>query len=190
MAQQIQAAMLAHINEHVAFEYRKQMEMTMGMELPYHPNDDQDDKEMPEEMEVRISQMAAQASQILLKRDQNEIAAQQAAQAQQDPIVQMQQQELQIKQQEVELKAKKIAVDAAGKADQLELEKARIMSQNAIAKMQVEAKTQKDATELAARTEMEGTRLGIDIAKSKEQMALQRRQTASKPDQSGKEDKK
>lgn len=182
MAMQIQAAMLAHINEHVAFEYRKQMEMTMGMELPYHPNDDQDDKEMPEEMEVRISQMAAQASQILLKRDQNEIAAQQAAQAQQDPIVQMQQQELQIKQQEVELKAKKIAVDAAGKADQLELEKARIMSQNAIAKMQVEAKSQKDTTELAARTEMEGTRLGIDIAKSKEQMALQRRQTTGKED--------
>jgi len=184
MAQQIQAAMLAHINEHVAFEYRKQMEMTMGMELPYHPNDDQDEKEMPEEMEVRISQMAAQASQILLKRDQNEIAAQQAAQAQQDPIVQMQQQELQIKQQEVELKGKKIAVDAAAKADQLELEKARIMSQEAIAQMQVKAKAEKDATELAARTEMEGTRLGIDIAKSRDQMALQRRQTT------GKEDKK
>jgi hypothetical protein len=184
MAQQIQAAMLAHINEHVAFEYRKQMEMTMGMELPYHPNDDQDEKEMPEEMEVRISQMAAQASQILLKRDQNEIAAQQAAQAQQDPIVQMQQQELQIKQQEVELKGKKIAVDAAAKADQLELEKARIMSQEAIAQMQVKAKSEKDATELAARTEMEGTRLGIDIAKSREQMSLQRRQTT------GKEDKK
>jgi len=182
MAQQIQASMLAHINEHVAFEYRKQMEMTMGMELPYHPNDDADKKEMPEEMEVRISQMAAQASQILLKRDQNEIAAQQAAQAQQDPIVQMQQQELQIKQQEVQLKGKKIAVDAAAKADQLELEKARIMSQNAIAQMQVKAKSEKDATELAARTEMEGTRLGIDIAKSKDQMALQRRQTTSKED--------
>ena len=182
MAQQIQAAMLAHINEHVAFEYRKQMEMTMGMELPYHPNDDQDEKEMPEEMEVRISQMAAQASQILLKRDQNEIAAQQAAQAQQDPIVQMQQQELQIKQQEVELKGKKIAVDAAAKADQLELEKARIMSQEAIAQMQVKAKSEKDATELAARTEMEGTRLGIDIAKSREQMSLQRRQTTGKED--------
>jgi hypothetical protein len=195
MAQQIQASMLAHVNEHVAFEYRKQMEMTMGMELPYHPNDDADKKEMPEEMEVRISQMAAQASQILLKRDQNEIAAQQAAQAQQDPIVQMQQQELQIKQQEVQLKGKKIAVDAAAKADQLELEKARILSQQAIAQMQVKAKSEKDATELAARTEMEGTRLGIDIAKSKDQLAMQHRQATMKSNQSkpapkGKEDNK
>lgn len=175
MAQQMQAAMLAHINEHIAFEYRKQMEMTMGMELPYHPDGEEDEKVMPQEMEVRISQMAAQASQILLQRDQNEIAAQQAAQAQQDPIVQMQQQELQIKQQEVEIKAKKVAADAAAKADQLELEKARIISQNAIAKMQVEAKSQKDATELAARTELEGTRLGIDIAKSKQQFQAQQK---------------
>ena len=183
MAQQIQAAMLAHINEHVAFEYRKQMEMTMGMDLPYHPNDEDDERAMPEEMEVRISQMAAQASQILLKRDQNEIAAQQAQQAKQDPIVQMQQQELQIKQQEVELKGKKIAVDAAAKADQLELEKARIMSQEAIAQMQVKARSEKDATELAARTEMEGTRLGIDIAKSKDQMALQKQQAMTRNNQ-------
>ena len=139
--------------------------------------------------------MAAQASQILLKRDQNEIAAQQAAQAQQDPIVQMQQQELQIKQQEVQLKGKKIAVDAAAKADQLELEKARILSQQAIAQMQVKAKSEKDATELAARTEMEGTRLGIDIAKSKDQLAMQHRQATMKSNQSkpapkGKEDNK
>jgi hypothetical protein len=34
MAQQIMAAMQAHINEHIGYEYRKQMEMRMGVMLP------------------------------------------------------------------------------------------------------------------------------------------------------------
>jgi hypothetical protein len=178
-AQAMQAAMMAHINEHVAYEYRKQMEMQMGIELPFHPDeDDSDDKVMPQELEVRISQMAAQASQQLLQRNVQEAQAQQNAQAQQDPIIQMQQQELAIKQAELELKSKKLAVDAAGKADQLQIERDRIDSQEKIAAMNATIKVNEDAKSRLAKESEIGAKLGIDLAKSRAQMLMQ--QTRSK----------
>jgi len=188
-AQQLQAAMQAHINEHIAYEYRKQMEQTMGIELPFHPDeDDADERTMPPEVEIRVSQLAAQASQILLQRDRNEIAALQAQQAAQDPIVQMQQQELQIKQQEVAIKEKKLIADAAAKADQLEIERQRIQSQEAIAGMNATIKHNKDMADLHARTEEAGVRIGVDMAKTKHQFELQRKQAEKpKPKEKGKE---
>jgi hypothetical protein len=178
-AQQMQSAMQAHINEHIAYEYRKQMEAEMDLDLPFHP-DEEDGEQigMPPEIEVRVSQLAAKAAQALLQRDTQEMQAKQAQQAQQDPIVQMQMQELQLKAQEVQLKQKKILADAAGKADQIEIEKQRIAAQKEIAAMQVGAKSQADKMNLAAKHELEGTRMGIDIAKTKEQLRMQ--QTRSK----------
>ena len=170
-AQAMQGAMMAHINEHVAYEYRKQMEMEMGIELPFHPDDDEaDDKVMPQELEVRVSQLAAQAAQTLLQRDTNEIRAQQAQQAQQDPLIQLQQQELQLKQGELELKTKKLAADAAGKADQLQIERDRIESQEKIAAMNATIKVNEDAKNREAKEKEIGTKLGIDLAKAKAQM--------------------
>lgn len=175
-AQAMQAAMMAHVNEHVAYEYRKQMEMEMGMELPFHPDEQDDDaKAMPQELEVRISQMAARASQALLQRDTNEVRAQQAQQAQQDPIVQMQQQELQLKQGELELKTKKLATDAAAKADQLQIERDRIESQEKIAGMNAQIKVNEDAKNRQSKETEMGAKLGIDLAKSKAQMQQQRK---------------
>ena len=175
-AQAMQAAMMAHVNEHVAYEYRKQMEMEMGMELPFHPDEQDDDaKAMPQELEVRISQMAARASQALLQRDTNEVRAQQAQQAQQDPIVQMQQQELQLKQGELELKTKKLATDAAAKADQLQIERDRIDSQEKIAGMNAQIKVNEDAKNRQSKETEMGAKLGIDLAKSKAQMQQQRK---------------
>ena len=170
-AQAMQGAMMAHINEHVAYEYRKQMEMEMGIELPFHPDDDEaDDKVMPQELEVRVSQLAAQASKTLLQRDTEEMRAKQNAQAQQDPIVQMQQQELQLKQAELDIKNRKLIADATAKADQLDIEIQRIESQEKIAGMQVGAKVAKDRADLNAKQQLEGVKIGVDIAKSKEQM--------------------
>jgi len=178
-AQAMQAAMMAHINEHVAYEYRKQMEMRMGIELPFHPDeDDSDEKAMPQEVEVRVSQMAAQAAQQMLQQNQQQAQAQQNAQAQQDPIIQLQQQEMQIKQGELELKTKKLATDAAAKADQLQIERDRIESQEKIAGMNAQIKViTDDKNRLAKESEM-GAKLGIDLAKSKAQMQMQ--QTRSK----------
>jgi len=171
MAQQIQAAMMAHINEHIAFGYRKEMERMMGVELP--PPNEENEKGIPESMEVQISQLAAQAAQQLLQQNQQQAQAQQNAQAQQDPLVQMQQMELQLKQQDLDIKKQKLMVDTAAKEDQLEIERQRIASQEKIAGMQVGAKTAKDKADLEAKMEMEGLKVGAEIARSKEQLKVQ-----------------
>jgi hypothetical protein len=178
-AQAMQAAMMAHINEHVAYEYRKQMEMRMGIELPFHPDEaSSDERAMPQELEVRVSQMAAQAAQQMLQQNQQEAQQQQAQQQAQDPIIQLQQQEMQIKQGELELKSKKLATDAAAKADQLQIERDRIESQEKIAGMNAQIKVITDDKNRSAKESEMGAKLGIDLAKSKAQMQMQ--QTRSK----------
>ena len=174
-AQAIMAAAMAHINEHIAFEYRKQVEMAMGMPLP---NEEQN-KQVPPELADRIAMLAAQASQQLTQRDQQQAQAQQAQQQMQDPIVQMQMQELQIKQGELQLKQQKQAIDAAAKADQLRIEEARIAAQKEIAAMQVAATAAAKKDQLARQQETEGARMGIDVAKHRAQMAVQQAQRAA-----------
>ena len=172
-AQAVGAAMAAHISEHVAYEYRKQMEMRMGMELP--PDNEQYEEEgIPEHLEVRISQLAAQAAQQMLQQNQQEAQAQQNAQMAQDPLVQMQQMELQLKQQDLQLKQQKLQVDAAAKADQIRVEESRIESQKEIAGMQVGAKIAKDKADLEAKMELEGLKIGTDIAHKKAQLNVPR----------------
>jgi hypothetical protein len=169
-AQAIQAAAMAHINEHVAFEYRRQIEEAMGMVLPSEENQ----KHLTTEQADQIAMMAAQASQQLLQKNQQEAQQQAAQQQMQDPVVQMQQQELQIKMQELQLKAQKQQIDAAAKADQLEVEKARIDAQKEIAAMQVGATAAAARDKLAKQQELEGTRMGIEAAKHRAQMAMQK----------------
>lgn len=160
-AQMIQAAALAHINEHVAFEYRKQIEEQLGIPLP------EMDKELPREMEVEISRMMALAAQKLLTKDQAEAQQKQAQQAAQDPIVQMQQQELMLKQKEVELKEKKLAMDAAAKADEIDLERERIEAQKEIAGMQVGAKVAAEKAKFEGEMQIKGLEIGSKIAKDR-----------------------
>jgi hypothetical protein len=139
-AQAIGAAAMAHIQEHLAFEYRKQMEMIMGIQIP---NADED-QHIPKSMELQISQMASQAADVLLQRNQTEIAAQQAQQAAQDPVIQMQAKELQLKQMEEQRKTAEGQADMQAAAARLEVEKERIASQERIAGAQLMAKTEKD----------------------------------------------
>jgi hypothetical protein len=163
-AQLMQAALMAHINEHVAFEYRKQIEEMLGVPLP------EMDKELPQEVEVEVSRMMAAAATKLLQKDQAEAAQQQAQQTAQDPIVQMQQAELQLKMQELELKKQKLTVEASEKADKIRIEEERIAAQKEIAGMQVGAKSAKDKADLDARMELEGIKLGTQIAKDQVEM--------------------
>ena len=172
MAQQIGAAMQAHIAEHLGFEYKKQMEQMMGIEIPR--DDNGDEEEIPRELEVRISQMAAQAGQQLLQKNQAEVQQQQAAQQQQDPLIQLQQQELQLKAQEVEIKKTKLQVDAAAKADQQDIERERIAAQERIAGMQVGAKVASDKAQLASKDQLEGLRIGAEISRNQAQMKQQK----------------
>jgi len=171
-AQAIMAAAMAHVNEHVAFEYRKQVELAMGMALP----SEEQNKQVSPELADQIAMLAAQASQQLLQRDQQAAQQQQAQQKMQDPVVQMQMQELQLRQQDLELKKQKQATDAAAKADQIEIEKSRIVAQKEIAAMQVGATAAAARDKVQKQQETDGMRMGIDIAKSRAQMAQQRGQ--------------
>jgi hypothetical protein len=145
-AQAIAAAGMAHIQQHLAFEYRKQMEDMMGVPLP--TGEEENEEGMPRDMEVQISRMAAQASDALLNRNKTEVAAQQAQQAAQDPVIQMQAKELELKQQEEQRKVQKDQADAAEAAARLEVERERIASQERIAQASLISKQQKDQQEL------------------------------------------
>ena len=120
MAQQMQAAIMAHIAEHLAFKYRKDVEAQVGVPLP-NP-----DADLPEDVEVQLSRLVAQGSQQLMQQNMAKAQQQQAQQAQQDPLVQMQQQELQIKQADVQRKTQKDQIDAQIAMQKLQLEKQRI----------------------------------------------------------------
>jgi hypothetical protein len=145
-AQAMQSAAMAHIQQHLAFEYRKQMEEIMGVPLP--TGEEENEEAIPRDMEVQISRMAAQASDSLLNRNKTEVAAQQAQQAAQDPVIQMQAKELELKQQEEQRKMQKDQADAAAKAAQQQIEKERIASQERIAQANLMSKQQKDKQEL------------------------------------------
>lgn len=114
-AQKMQAEIMAHIAEHVAFRYRSQIEERLGATLPA-PN-----AEIPEQVEVQLSKLVAQAAQQLTQIHQGEAAQQQAQQQAQDPIVQMQQAELEIKKQDAQTKAQKVQGDLAIKQAELQL---------------------------------------------------------------------
>ena len=148
-AQAMGAAAMAHIQEHLAFEYRKQMEELMGMQLP---TGEEEEEGIPRDMEVQISIMAAQAADMLLNRNKTEQAAQAAQQAQQDPVIQMQAQELQLKQAEEQRKAAKDQADVQEAAQRLQLERERIASQERIAAAQIQAKVGKDQAEIEIKT--------------------------------------
>jgi hypothetical protein len=114
-AQAMQASIMAHVAEHVAFQYRSQLQERLGATLP-EPN-----AEIPKELEVQLSKVVAQAAAQLLQIHQGEAAQAQAQQQQQDPIVQMQQAELQIKKQEADIKALKVKGDLQLRAEELSL---------------------------------------------------------------------
>jgi hypothetical protein len=166
-AQAMMAAMQAHIAEHLAFEYRRQLEQQAGVPLP------PPDAEMDENTELAVSRLAAAAAGQLLQKNQAEAQAQQNQQAAQDPIVQMQQAELQLKAKDVELKEKKLQIDAADKADRLDVERERIATQKEIAGLQAGVKIATDKANLSAKEQMEGLRIGVDIAREQAQMQNQ-----------------
>ena len=170
-AQMIMAAAMAHINEHVALEYRRQVEEQIGV-LP----GEEQNKKVPPEMADQIAVAAAQASAQITQRDTQQAQQQAAQQQMQDPVVQMQMQELQLKQQDLQLKAQKQQIEAAAKADQLEIEKSRIEAQKEIAAMQVAATAAAQKDKAQRQQESEGARIGADVAKHRAQMAVQRAQ--------------
>ena len=163
MAQAIMGAAMAHINEHLGFQYRRDIEKALGVTLPT----EEQNKQMPPEIAAQVAQMSAQAAQRLLMQNQQQAAQQQAQQAAQDPVVQMQQQELQIKQAELQRKMQKDQADASLKQQQLQVEQARIAAQKEIAGLQAGMKATHSRNELQSKMQAEGVRLGLQAAKER-----------------------
>ena len=160
-AQMLQAAMMAHINEHVGYEYRRQIEQAIGIQLPNPDMLEEEDQVIPKELEIMISQRAAQASQMILQQNIQQAQQQQAQQQMQDPVVQMQMQELQIKQAEQQRKTAKDAADVAAKMAQIEVEKERIDAQKEIAGANMAMKRLSDQEKMERQQESEGFKAGM-----------------------------
>ena len=150
----IQAALSAHIAEHVAFQYRVEIEKMLGAPLP------PEGERLPEDVEVELSRAVAAAAEKLLQKDQAEAQMQQNQALQQDPVVQMQQKELQLKEAELQRKIQKDRVDAELRAVDIktrdERERMRIESQEEIAGAQIGAKAAGDSL----KAEIEGAKIG------------------------------
>jgi hypothetical protein len=160
-AQQIMASLQAHIAEHLAFKYRKQIEERLGVELP-PPGE-----ELPEEIEVNLSRLVADAGQQLTQANQQQAAQQKAQQQQQDPMFQLQQQELQVKAQEVQRKAAKDQVDA-----QLQQKEQK----RKITKDMLDAEIEQE------RLELEKLEVGIDAKKAGVKLRAETRAAQNKTD--------
>ncbi len=159
MANQITAALQAHMAEHLGFQYRSQVEKQMGVALPAP------DAQLPEQVEVELSRLVATASQQLLQIHKGEAQNQQAQEQMQDPLVQMQMQELQIKQAEQQRKALKDQVDSQAKIAQIETERLRIETQAQTDAMRIQSQAEADALRAQAEAERERVRLGVEVAK-------------------------
>ena len=180
-AQQIVAALQAHIAEHVGFKMRKAIEAQLGMVLP------PEDEKLPPQVEIALSTMMAQAANQVVQQNMQQAAMMQAQQQAQDPVIQMQQaelqlrgQELQLKGQELQLKAQKVMLDAAAQSDRQELEEEKAKADIQLRAMKTASDIEKDKAMMTAQNEKDGVRLGVDIAKARAEQARQQRERPAK----------
>jgi len=148
MAQKMQAAVMAHIAEHLAFLYRKKVEEQIGVPLPAP------DSKLPEDVELQLSRLVAQGSAQLLQANQAQAQQQQAQQQAQDPLVQIQQAELQLKGQAEQTKAQKSAAD-------IEMAKARLELEN----KRIDTQAQLDMARIQAQEKQNNQKVQVDLFK-------------------------
>jgi hypothetical protein len=158
-ANQIMAALQAHMAEHLGFQYRSQIEKQLGVTLP------EPDKPLPASVEVQLSRLVATASQQLLEIHKGQAAQQKAQEQQQDPLIQLQQAELQVKQQDAQRKAQKDQADMQAKMSQQDIERMRIQQQAELEQMKIQAEAERHAIESQEKMALEKLRLGVEVAK-------------------------
>jgi hypothetical protein len=172
MAQALQSAMMAHINEHLGFQYRVEIEKQLGVALPPKSDENGEDINMDPAVEAKLAPMLAQAATQLLQMNQQQAAQQQAQQQAQDPLLQLQQQEVQIKQADQQRKAAKDMADVEIEKQRLAIaeQKVQIDKSKAVATIQHDAEKQKyDALKSAATMKNEKEKMmlqaGVDALK-------------------------
>ena len=147
----IQAALSAHITEHVAFQYRKEIEKNLGVAMP------NEEKPLPEDTEEELSRITAEAAEKLLQQNTAEMQQQEAMRQQQDPLTQIQQRELAIKEQELMHKKQ---MDIA----KLELEAQKAMMNDENQKDRLESEDKREGVRIAAK-------LATDASKEQQEEA-------------------
>ena len=159
----IQSAMASHITEHVAYQYRKEIQLQLGVEMP------SEDQPLPEDTEEEISRLAAEAAQKLLGKNQAEVAQQKAEEAAKDPLTVIQQREIAIKEQElkhkIEMDRASLDLDATTKIGNLDLQAERIKSENKRAGASIGARIATELDKEQRKDKREGAKLGLEIAK-------------------------
>jgi hypothetical protein len=160
MAQQMMAAIQAHIAEHLAFLYRKKIEEQLGVALPA-PNE-----ELPEEVEVQLSQLVAQASAQLLQQNMAMAQQQKNEQMAQDPLIQMQQAELQIKAQEAQARTQKMQADAQLAQQKLQLEAQRMQMDMQKEQQRVTSQERQSTERVTAQDRQTAQKIRADLVKN------------------------
>ena len=162
-ASAIQSAMAAHITEHVAMQYRREIEKRLGVELP------PEDAPLPEDVEVELSRLVAAAAGKLLQQSQAEAQQAEAQRQAQDPLTQMQQKELQIKEAEVmgklEIERDRLELDYAKAEGNIGVQRERIRSEDRREGARIGVRVASQIEDAKRQDKNEGIRLGIDIAK-------------------------
>lgn len=162
-ANQIMAALQAHMAEHLGFQYRSQIEKQMGVTMP------PPDKPLPEQVEVELSRLVAMASQQLLQIHKGEAAQAQAAEQQKDPVVQMQQADQKIKEADVQRKAAKDVADNQFKIAQLQAKTASedkaLAAKENMEQTKLQARAEEHAITDRAKAASEKLKLGVEVAK-------------------------
>ena len=155
----IQAALSAHITEHVAFQYRKEIEQRLGVPMP------NEEKPLPQDAEEELSRLTAQAAQKLLVANQGEMSEMEAKKKQEDPLTQIQQRELAIKEKElqhkIEMDKMKLELEAAKTKINKDLQEDRLESEDKREGVRIAAKLATDA----AKDQKEEAKLALDAAK-------------------------
>jgi hypothetical protein len=158
-AQRIMAALQAHIAEHLGFQYRQDIEEKLGAPLP-PPGE-----ELPEQIEVDLSRLVAEAGAQLMQSNQQKAAAQQAQQQAKDPVMQQKQAELQLRAQEVQRKAAKDQQDTQLKQAELQ----RKAQKDQMDAMLDAEKLKLDQQELQMDAQQDAARLDLELAKLSDQ---------------------
>jgi hypothetical protein len=170
-ASAIQGAAAAHLTEHLAYQYRKEIEASLGVPLP------PEGEPLPEDVEIELSRAVAMAAGKLLQKNMADAQAAQAEAQAQDPLTIIQQRELDIKDRETVIKeqelqhkiaidTKKLEITAATSAGNLYIQQERVESENERSAANTMVKIATDATRENLKAQIEGTKLAIETAKT------------------------
>ena len=171
----IQAALAAHVTEHVAFQYRKEIEKNLGVGMP------DDEAKLPEDVELELSRLASQAAEKLLRQDVAEMQQKENMKKQQDPLTIIQQKEIALKEAEFmhkkEMDIAKLQADMQAKSQNIEMQKDRLESEELRDGAKIGVRLATDLDQSRRDDISEGTNIGLEIA----------RELANSNNQNGKE---